>query len=237
MSDDSDVSFESRLDSLTKRYLQTTRECVHLLPELLSVYADGGEYRAIAREIRTLETECDKTNREIRRLFSNATAEDFGLRNTRIYLNLHQILETYQRIDTVANAVERIADELVTIRPPRVEPYFGQFEEMATYATTAVDALEEMMAAFTLSLREGGRTETIGEAIHVIREAESSCDTSRNDLLEDVFGDESVERPLLYREFALLFDRLVDAIEDVTDHLVLVASDESWSDTEATLEG
>lgn len=65
-----------------------------------------------------------------------------------------------------------------------------------------------------------------------VREAESRCDALRNDVIETAFADESVTRPLLYRESALRFGTLVDTMEDVVDQLVLVSSNEPWLETD-----
>jgi len=234
---DGGVSLESRFRSHTETYLDTIVECIHLLPRLFEEYAHGNDYRATAQEIRALESDCDESKRRISSLLSNATVEQIGLRNTRIHLNSPEILELYQQLDEVANVAEEIAEELVTIRPPRIEPHFGAFLELAWRATTAVTVLEAVVTTITRLLCSHDRSETLADEIRTIRRIESECDELRNDLIEGAFRDDAVDRPLLYREFARHFDRLVDTMEDVTDQVVLISSREDWIDAESPVDG
>lgn len=227
---------DSRLRSQTETYLNTVAACVDLLPQLIENYSSGDGYQETANEICTLESECDERNQEISSLLSNATVEQIGLRNTHIDFNLEQILRMYQKIDEVANTAEQIAEQLVTMKPPRREPHIQKFQELATCATKASDVLRDVVSTFARALCNPNQTTTVTDEIKKIRTLESSCDKLRNDLIENAFADNSIDQPLVYREFALLFDRLVDTIEDVTDQIVLISSTESWISTEDTLE-
>lgn len=232
----SDASIDSQLQAETETYLSDIAGCVRLLPQLLKNYSRGRGFEETAAEIRRLESQCDERNRQISGLLSNATSKEMGLRNSRIHLNATQVLELYQQLDDIVNTVERIAEELITVRPPRIRSCFQQFQEMTECATTAMAALEEVVTTFTQLLCSYEKTGLIAEKIETIRAAESSCDRIRNELTADVFADESVAQPLIYREFALLFDQLTDSIEDVTDQVVLISSGESWISTETAPE-
>lgn len=232
----SDASIDSQLRSQTETYLGDIADCVRLLPQLLKNYSRGRGFEETAAEIRRLESQCDEKNRQISGLLSNSTTKEIGLRNSRIHLNATQVLELYQQLDDIVNTVERIAEELITIRPPRIRSCFQQFQEMTGCATTAMNVLEEVVTTFTRLLCSHNKTGMIAEKIETIRAAESACDRIRNELIADVFADESIAQPLIYREFALLFDQLTDSIEDVTDQVVLISSSESWLSTEITLE-
>jgi uncharacterized protein Yka (UPF0111/DUF47 family) len=229
-----DASIDAQLRAQTEQYLEEMSDCVGLLPQLLRNYSRREGFEETAEEIRRLESQCDERNRRVSSLLSNATTREIGLRNTRLHLNSTQVLELYQRLDDIANTAERIAEELVTIRPPRIQSCFRRFQEMAEYATTAMGVLTEVIATFARLLCSWDETGTIAEGIQTIRAAESSCDRIRNVLIEDVFAGEAVADPLVYREFALLFDQLTDTIEDVTDQVVLISSSESWIGTEIT---
>lgn len=229
---DLEASLDNRLVSQTETYLDTVSSCVNLVPQLLEDYSRGDEYRETADAIGSLEGDCDEQQRQLSSLLSNATVEDIGLRNTRIHLNTQQVFELYKRLDEVANTAERIAEELVTIAPPRIEPVFQRLREMAQCATTAISALDDAVTTFTRLLCSYDQSDTITDEIRTVRRAEATCDSLRNELIESVFADDSVAQPLVYREFALLLDRLVDTMEDVADQVVLISSNESWITTE-----
>lgn len=227
-----EASFADRVVTETEAYTGDVVECVRLVSELLEAYTAGGAYEETAAEIGRLETDCDRRNRRITGLITNATVEEIGLRNTRLHINSSQIIDLYQRLDRVANAAERIADELVAIDPARTERYVHYFGEMTDCATTAAAALERAVTEFVRLLCVPTESGSVAGAIRTVRDAESRCDGIRNDAIATAFTDQSVARALLYRELIHLFDSLVDAVEDVTDQLVLVSSSESGIETE-----
>lgn len=231
MTGETDTSIDQQLVSNTEMYLALITNCVELVPELLESYPRQEDYQKIADEIRTLESKCDRRNRQIGALISNATVKEMGIRNTRIHVNSPQILGLYQQLDQIANIAEQIAEDLITIRPD-IAPYLHFYEEMANCSTTAMKALKNAIMTFITLLCAYDQTGTITDDIQIVRDAESSCDAIRNELIANVFADDDVTQPMVHREFALLFNQLTDTLEDITDRLVLISSTESWITTE-----
>ncbi|MFP8952201.1 DUF47 family protein [Natrialbaceae archaeon A-arb3/5] len=227
-----DEDFGERIVARTDTYTADIEACVELVSQLFEEYLTGGDYRRTVDRIRELESDCDRHNRQLNALITNASVEEFGLRNSRVHLNLPQVTELYQAIDEIPNAAERIAEDLVTIEPPREERCFQGFLEMADCATTAVAILSEILTEFAQLLRTPSQSGTVANEIEAVRDAESSCDGIRNDVITAAFDEQPIPHALVYREFALDLDVLVDAMEDVTDQLVLVSSTESWITTE-----
>ncbi|MFC6613862.1 DUF47 domain-containing protein [Halopenitus salinus] len=238
MAADSDSRFDDRIVSRTEDYLDRISECVGLLPRLLETYlAEGTDETtagtdSVAASIVNLESDCDRLKRDISGQITNADAADVGLLNARIHRNSSQVLDLYQRLDVIANVAERIAEELVTVRPPRDADCFDRYVEMAGFAIRGMDALSAAVSRYVRLLRSPSRSGTIADEIASVRGIESAVDELRNEVVETAFADDGVDRPLVHREFALLFDALCDAMEDVTDTLVLVSSTEAWITTE-----
>lgn len=226
-----EANLGSQIGSETEAYLDRIDRCVSLLPELLARYRAGEAYRETAATLRRLESECDRCERRIAALVTNATAADLGLWNSRLHLNTPQIVELYQDVDGVANAAEGVAEALVTMSPDPDPRCFDGLEAMAERATEAVAVLSDVVARFVHTLCSPSDSVALADGIERIREFERTVDGLRNDVIAQAF-DDAVERPLVYREFALLLDGLVDAMEDATDRIVLVSSTESWIVTE-----
>lgn len=228
-----DDPFGERLISTTETYLDRIADCVTLLPTLLERYRSGADYRSIADRIQDVETECDRRNRRISSLVTNVTAEEIGLSNARIHLNSPQLVELYQTMDDIPNTAEQIAEELVTIGPACTDACFRGLSAMAEHATTAMAALVTAVTRFVRVLCTPSESGTIAEEIETIRDIESTCDSIRNEVVATAFESESVTQPLVHREFAHLFDELMDVMEDVVDQIVLVSSTEAWITTES----
>ncbi|MFB6171717.1 MAG: DUF47 domain-containing protein [Haloarculaceae archaeon] len=221
------AQFEARIVSQTETYLDQVEACVTEVPRLLEAYADRGPYRQTADRIAEAESDCDRTQREIGGLIANADATDLGIRLTRLHLNSGPTIELYQLLDEIANAAERFAEELVAIGPQRSLACLDRLREMAECAARTVPHLRRAVAEFVRVLCDPGRTGSVVEEVTRIRAAESDCDRTRNDLLAAAFDGATTE-PLVYREFALLLDGLVDTMEDVTDQLLLITGNQSW---------
>ena len=106
-----------------------------------------------------------------------------------------------------------------------VEP-FDDMREMADRIAEMVAVLGDVVEGFVRGLARADATETLAEGIEAIRDLESECDALRNDAIETAFADESVDQPLVYRELAILLDELANAVEDLTDRIVVIASKE-----------
>lgn len=228
-----DEDFGDEIVSETETYIDRIAACVDLLPALLERYRSGADYEAVTDRIQELESDCDRINRRISALVTNVSAEEIDFANSRIYLNSPGIVELYQKIDDIPNAVERIAEELVTIKPSTAADCFRGFSDMTEHATTAMTALATAVTGFVRVLRTPSESDSIVEEVETIREIESACDSIRNEIVETAFETASNARAIVYREFAHLFDTLVDAMEDVVDQIVLISSTEEWITTEA----
>ncbi|AFO58311.1 MULTISPECIES: DUF47 domain-containing protein [unclassified Natrinema] len=224
-------TLDGELVTETSSYIDEITECVTLVKTLLDDYVSERNYRETVDEIRTRESDCDRTNRRVSALITNATATDIGLQNTRIHLNSTQIIRLYQRIDDIANVAEKIAEELLTISPSPRDAYFHRYEEMVECGVSAMHALNRAVVTFVRLLCTPTESGSIVAEIETVRTAESSCDELRNDIIADAFSDE-VSEPWVYHRFAHLFDELMDTIEDVTEQFVLISSNEEWIVTE-----
>ncbi len=211
----------------TEQYVSRVEACVTQIPALLEQYAEGGPYRETAERVHTLESECDHARRRVCATITTASAEEVGLRNSRVQLNSPQVVALFQTLDRVANAAEQVAAELPVVGPPVGAP-FARLREMADRATEAMAALAGAVVTFARALCDPAGSVTLVDEIAAVRDAESSCDRLRTDAVATAFDELPTATALLHREFALLLDSVVDAMEDVTDRIVLIASNGSW---------
>lgn len=220
--------FSRQVVEQTDAYLDDISECVDLLSRLVEDYEPGDSTRHLVEEIRGLESDCDARSRRLSALITNTTVREFGIRNSRMHLNAEQAVRLYQLLDEIPNAAEQIAEDLVTIAPERRRSCFRRYREMVGYATTAMAALADAVHEFVRLLCSSTETGSIATHVETIRATESDCDGVRNAIIADVFTDKTISQPMVYRDLASRFDRLVDAMEDVTDQLVLLSSSEQW---------
>lgn len=216
----------------TTVYLDQLEECLELLPQLLRQYAEDGAYREVADQIRELESDCDKANRDISALISNSTGEQIGLRNVRIHLNPGGVIVLYQTIDKIVNTAEQFAEELVGITPSRMDEPLVLLTEMAEKAVMTVSALRNAIMGYVNALLHPEQSISIADDVLQIRAIESECDKLRNEIIATVFDGEAGTTSLVYRELALLMDELVDSVEDVTDQLIFITGNRQWIDIE-----
>ncbi|MCG1003370.1 MULTISPECIES: DUF47 domain-containing protein [Halobacterium] len=227
MSPEATPEFSKRVVDRTDAYLDRISECVELLSRLVEEYEDGDSSRALVEEIRAVESDCDAKSRRISALVTNTTVKEFGIRNSRMHLNAEQVVRLYQLLDEIPNTAERVAEDLLTVSPARRRRCFRRYREMVDHATAAMASLGDAVYEFVRLLCSATETGSIAGHVEAIRAAETECDSVRNAVVADVF-DADVPDPLVYREFAFLFDQLVDAMEDVADQLVLLSSSEQW---------
>ncbi|ELZ33721.1 DUF47 domain-containing protein [Halorubrum tebenquichense] len=228
-----EADFGERLETQTAAYLDRIDDCVALLPRVLDEYAADGPYRDTVDEIGAVESECDDLVRDLRALITDAGPDDIGLLNTRINFNESALLDFYNELDVVANHTERIAQEVAMMRPDAGVDAFDDMREMAARIAEMVAVLDGVVGGFVRGLARADATETLTEGIEAIRELESECDDLRNDAIATVFADDAVDQPLVYRELAILLDELANAVEDLTDRIVVIASKEPGIVTES----
>ena len=219
------VPFERRLDTLTTRFVELVGTCLDRLADLLSLYSSGDPYERCVRQVRALESECDSTYRSVTTHVSTARADDLELRLTGIHLHREQLLGLFADLDEVANAAERFASDLQAIEPPRVDDCLAGLEEMVASARAGVRFLEGAIPAFVRSLTDPAASLSFAETVGPARRIESHVDELRDEVIATAFEREPPATALVYRELALLLDGLADAVEDVTDRMVLVGGD------------
>lgn len=228
----SEADFGDQLEAHTTEYLARLEDCVTLLPDLFDQYAAGESTDETVERIETLESECDDIIHDINGSITNAGPDEMGLLNSRIHYNASALLEFYKNLDTVANLTERIADELVMINPPHDNECFEGLHEIAEHAVDAITALEDVVARFIHALCTTDASDSLVEGIARVSEIESVCDEVRNGVIEQAFADDAIDQPLVYREFAILLDELHNTMEDITDQIIIIASNEQGIVTE-----
>ena len=217
--------FERRLESLTTRFVDRIATCLDSLAELVSLYADGQDIAACVRRVRDLESECDDTYRSVSTHVSTVDAGELGIRLTGIHLNRDQLLGLFATLDDVANGAERFASDLAAIEPAVVADCLAGLGEMIETARAGMRFLERAVPSFVRSLTEPGERLSIDEVVGPVRRIESHVDDLRDDVIETAFERAPEATALVYRELALLVDGVVDAMEDVTDRMILVGGD------------
>lgn len=226
-----ETGFSGTLESQTATYLDQLTLCSTYLPDLLDAYASDSETTEVVETIERTESECDDIRRSITALIANADSQDIGLLSTRIKFNQSALLKLYKDLDIIANHTERIAQELTMIQPsPKVDSY-DQLREMAAVIVEMTDELSGVVVRFIRSLARTNASETLIDGIERIRDFESQCDTIRNDVIKSAFEND-VQDPLVYREFAVLLDELANTIEDLTDQITVISSEEPGIITE-----
>lgn len=231
----SETGFGGTLESRTVTYLDQLTLCSAHLPDLLDAYASDGETTQVVEMIEGTESECDEIRRSITALIANADSQDIGLLSTRIKFNQSALLNFYKDLDIIANHTERIAQELTMIQPsPNVDSY-DKLREMAAVIVEMTEELSGVVVRFIRSLARTNASETLTGGIERIRDFESRCDAIRNDVIKSAFKDD-IEEPLVYREFAVLLDELANTIEDLTDQITVISSEEPGIVTETNPE-
>ncbi|MFW5949809.1 MAG: DUF47 domain-containing protein [archaeon] len=224
--------FGNDLEVRTDTYLETLDECVSFLPTLLEQYANDEDVEPTVERILALESEGDQMIRSITSAITNSNPEEMGLLNTRFNYNQTELIEFYKEIDVLANRTERIAQEVIMMQPASDNDCFDGLLEMAEHVADMTTTLEDVVERLVRGLARTDATDSLYDGIKAIRDMESRCDAIKYDIIATAFADETIEHPLMYRELAILFDDLANTMEDVTDRIILIASDEPGLVTE-----
>ena len=225
------VAFERRLVPATERYLDRLADCVEALPRLVEAYRAGREHRTALAEVRSHESECDAIKLELGGLLSGADGADstppaWDRRYT------DRTLELYEDLDAIANAAEGFAGELVAIGPTRCGACLDGLAEMVGLAVSAMAELEAVVEAFVRALCRPEEAVSVTDGVSTIRAIEGEADSVRDRVIEAAFADEDGGDAIAYRQLAVGLDGVLDAIEDATDRMHLVAGGEGWPDIE-----
>lgn len=228
----SETGFSDTLESRTITYLDELSLCSAYLPKLFDAYAGDSETAQVVETINKTETECDDIRRSITALIANADSQDIGLLSTRIKFNQSALLKFYKDLDIIANHTERIAQELTMMRPSPDVSSYDQLQEMASIIVEMTEEVSGIVIQFIRGLARTNASETLTSGIEQIRDFESQCDAIRNDAIRGAF-EQDIQDPLIYRELAVLLDELANAIEDLTDQITVMSSEEPGIITEA----
>lgn len=234
MVEDDPRAFERRLETLTETFVERVADCLECLPELIDRYAEGEPYLEDVQRVRVLESDCDRTYREVSALVATATDRDLGIRLTGVYLNRDRLLDLFGRLDEVANAAERFASDLAAIEPPRVDAPLDGLREMARFATQGVQHLADAVVDFVRALCHPDEVASVADVVESVRRTESAVDELRNGVVSTAFDREPPTVALVYRELALLLDDALDAMEDVTDLMFVVEGNDQRVGSEPT---
>ena len=214
-------SFQTEFDRLTAEYLGELESCVGCLRPLIRTYGDEpDEFDRQVTAIHARESACDDLLRELRTLLGESMPANF----TGVFLLPGEVVSLFGRIDAVANAVERVAVDLATMRPPVSDPVRDDLLVMVSYTEAATTRLTEATAALAAHLCEPGADFDATADVGAIRRLEGQADEIEQRLLGDAFADGSSLDALVVRELLVGFDAIPDAIEDAADHLVYVQS-------------
>lgn len=223
--------FDEALRADTIEFLDGIEACVDSLPPLLEAYAQGEPIESGVAEIRDLERDCDRHARQLGSHVANADVTDLGIRLTRVHLHAGHTIGLFQQLDEIPNAVEQVAEELQAIRPDPAPVVLAHLLEMAAIATDATIALRNAVVGYVDVLCSSDAECSIAADVREVRALESDVDRLRNDAITAAF-DVDGRDALVYRQFALQVDALVDTMEDVTDHMILSAGNRDWLDLE-----
>lgn len=229
---DHPIAFGRRLDATTRRYLGRLSDCVGALPVLLGRYGEGRACRPVLARIRGVESDCDGSKLELGRLLTDAARRDTGAVAEWDHRHTGRMLELYERLDTIANATEQFAGELLAIAPTRRGDCLGGLSRMAEIAVAAMDELERVVGGFVEALIRPDNGVSITEGVSTIRALEGEADTVRNGVIEAAFDREGDGSAVAYRQLAVLLDGVLDAMEDVTDRMHLTTGVEGWPEIE-----
>lgn len=224
MSSNGDTGFASELTAITTEYADRIAQSVAFLHEAYEGYGSNGPYHGAIEQVRAAESECDRYHRRVRYLLAGAAPEDFGLLGSRFYVNRTHLLGLYDSLDEVANRAEEAASNLTTMHSPHSEELFERLTRLAAASVRAAGELQDALTTLTRCLRATDASETIDGHIRTVREIESEADTLRNEVVSAAFNDPEIDDPLVVRAIARSLDDVINAIEDTTDRIAVVAS-------------
>jgi len=191
-----------------RTFFDSVRECVELLPTLLSQYRRDDEgFAETVERIDAIESRCDSLVRGLRHELVTTDAADSAAGRT---------LQLLDDADRIVSRGERFAKELAAIRPELPVAVDGVLLDMARAASEAtglfVDAVDEQLLRRSES-RISGRCQRI-------RTLERECDERKYELLDRLFHDPRVDDPLLLKDLVTTFDEIPNAVEDAADRLL-----------------
>jgi len=193
-----------------RTFLESVRECVDLLPTLLTQYRrDADAFAETVDRIDAIESRCDSLVRGLRHELVTGEAPDPSAGGT---------LQLLDDADRIVSRAERFAKELAAIRPELPVPVDGTLQDLARTASEAtalfVGAVDEELL--------GRSGEQLSGRCQRVRTLERECDERKYELLDRLFHDPRVDDPLLLKDLVTTFDEIPNAVEDAADRLLYV---------------
>ena len=193
-----------------RTFFESVRECVDLLPTLLTQYRrDADAFAETVDRIDAIESRCDSLVRGLRHELVTGEAPDPSAGGT---------LQLLDDADRIVSRAERFAKELAAIRPELPVPVDGTLLDLARTTSEAtglfVGAVDEELCS-----RSG---EQLSGRCQRVRTLERECDERKYELLDRLFHDPRVDDPLLLKDLVTTFDEIPNAVEDAADRLLYV---------------
>jgi hypothetical protein len=234
----SESEYAAEVCALTERYLEQVAETTAALPVALDAYAeDEDAFEEAARTVAERESACDATLRDLRTAVGKSMPPNYS----QFYLRIDDVSRLYAALDEIPNRVERFVRELRAMRPALDDRTRATCREMALLVREAVAALADLTADYVERLvapeascggpetddSEVGDSEaSVTERVDSLAALESECDGLKYDALSSAFDAHPTAEALVVRELVVTLDAAMDAVEDVGDHVLFLASGE-----------
>lgn len=214
-------AFADEVRARTSTYLDQLETTTAHLPDALEAYGnDDDAFCAAVDRLKTSESECDATLRELATLLGESLPPNY----TEVYLRAADVLHLYWRLDTIPNHAEQFARQLVSMRPSLSTEALHALRAMGDLVVEGTTLLTGITGAYVESLVTDGGPVAIGEDIDTIAALESACDAHKYDGIAAAFADRSTADALVVRELLLALDAAMDAVEDAAEHLLAMQS-------------
>ncbi|MFB6200420.1 MAG: DUF47 domain-containing protein [Halorhabdus sp.] len=215
-------------DSVADRLLEDTDAYVTSVVTITEEFADTmAVYRQdtsilpdARRRIDALESDCDDHLQNVRRLVGESMPPNY----TEAYLRSGELLQLYRVLDAVPNRIEQFVTELAVTSPPLDAETRACFRDMSRRIAVGVDRLSGVVSAYVEGLVTSGDTVHVAPHVDAIASNESDCDAIRDAVIATAFESGVDAEALFVRELVVGLDAVMDAIEDVGDHLLYMNS-------------
>ena len=225
--------YAAEVCALTERYLEQVAAVTDALPAAIDAYAEDAEaFEEATQTVAERESACDATLRDLRTAVGKSMPPNYS----RFYLRIDDVSRLYAALDEIPNRVERFVRELRAMRPALDDRTRATCREMAALVCEAVAALADLTADYVERLvapendcggPENGDSEAnVTERVDSLAALESECDGLKYDGLAAAFEEHPTAEAVVLRELVLTLDAAMDAVEDVGDHVLFLASSE-----------
>ncbi|WP_276301162.1 DUF47 domain-containing protein [Halorussus lipolyticus] len=224
----SESGYAEEVCALTEQYLERVAEATAALPAALDAYdEDADAFEEATQTVADHESACDETLRDLRTAVGKSMPPNYS----RFYLRIDDVSRLYAAIDEIPNRAERFVRELRAMRPALDDRTRETCREMALLVHEAASALADLTADYVARLvapeaAPDDPTPGVTERVDELAVLESECDGLKYDALSAAFDAHSTADALVVRELVLTLDAAMDAVEDVGEQLLFLASGE-----------